>query len=53
MTQNLSQAQWELISTDLLNILRKDISHMQLRSALLDWLEKYGDLDSGYRVDRG
>jgi len=53
LTQNLSEAQWELIATDLLDILAKDISHMQLRSALLDWLEKYGDLDSGYRVDRG
>ena len=52
MTQNLSEAQWELISTDLLDILAKDISHMQLRSALLDWLEEYGDLDSGYRVDK-
>jgi len=51
MTQNLSQAQWELIKDDLNSILSTADNYKELRQALRDWLEEYGDLDSGYRVD--
>ena len=51
MTQNLSQAQWELIEDDLNSILSTSDNYKELRQALRDWLEEYGDLDSGYRVD--
>ena len=52
MTQNLSRAQWELIEDDLNNILTQTDSYKELRGALREWLEVYGNYESGYRVDK-
>ena len=52
MTQNLSEAQWELIEDDLNNILTQTDSYKELRGALREWLEVYGNYESGYRVDK-
>ena len=52
MTQNLSRAQWMLIEDDLNNILVTADNYKQLRQAMRDWLEEYGDYESGYRVDK-
>ena len=52
MTQNLSRAQWMLIEDDLNNILVTADNYKQLRQALREWLEEYGDYESGYRVDK-
>ena len=52
MTQNLSRAQWKLIEDDLNNILTQTDSYKELRGALREWLEVYGNYESGYRVDK-
>tara|TARA_Y100000758_G_C15779089_1_gene322636 strand:- start:377 stop:538 length:162 start_codon:yes stop_codon:yes gene_type:complete len=52
LTQNLSEAQWELIEADLNNILTQTDNYKELRGALRDWLDVYGDLNSGYRVSK-
>ena len=51
MTQNLSQAQWELIENDIKDILITSDNYNDLRQSIRDWLAEYGDLESGYRVE--
>ena len=50
MTQNISEAQWELIEDDIKDILRTADNYKELRQSIRNWLVEYGDLESGYRV---